>query len=143
MDNQTDLLTPYRWKNRVLVVFSNDKESDSFKKQIQLFSESKDELKERDLIVFQVFKEGGIKKGITPNQKSISIFDIEQLEKRFDFSFESQSENKNENRFAVFLVGKDGGTKLKIENQILTIEKLFGTIDAMPMRQSEMREDRN
>jgi hypothetical protein len=141
MDNQTDLLDSYKWKNRILIIFSTDKESNLFKKQIQLFLDNKGELKERDLIIFQVFKENNIEKGITPNQKNISSSDISTLKRRFDFSFESQSENETE--FAVFLVGKDGGTKLKIENKILTLEELFGTIDAMPMRQHEMRENNN
>jgi hypothetical protein len=132
MDDKTDLLTLYRWKSRILVIFSNDKESDLFKKQIQLFLDNTEELKERELIIFQVSKELNTEKGVAPNQKSISSSDIEQLKKRFDFSFE-------ENEFAVFLVGKDGGTKLTTENEILTLEKLLGTIDAMPMRQSEMK----
>lgn len=138
MDTKIDLLTPYQWKNRILVVFSNDRESNLFQKQIQLFSNNKEELKERDLIIFQVFKENDKERAIVPKQKSICLSEIEQLKKRFDFSFEN-----NENEFAVFLVGKDGGTKLKIQNELLTLEKLFGTIDAMPMRKNEMRKNKD
>ena len=110
-----------------------------FQKQIQLFSNSnsKEGEKERDLIIFQIYKETNTEKGIRPNQKSIFNSDMEQLKKRLDFLFE---ESKNE--FAVFLIGKDGITKLRVKNKILTIEKLFGTINAMPMRQNEIREDK-
>jgi len=38
--------------------------------------------------------------------------------------------------FMVVLIGKDGGEKLR-SAQPITAERLFATIDAMPMRQSE------
>ncbi len=40
--------------------------------------------------------------------------------------------------FAALLIGKDGGVKLR-STAPLTAGTLFGTIDAMPMRQAEMR----
>jgi hypothetical protein len=40
--------------------------------------------------------------------------------------------------FTVILIGKDGGEKLR-SSKPLTLEKLLDTIDAMPMRQEEMR----
>jgi hypothetical protein len=40
--------------------------------------------------------------------------------------------------FTVILIGKDGGEKLR-STKPLTLDKLFDTIDAMPMRQQEMR----
>jgi hypothetical protein len=41
-------------------------------------------------------------------------------------------------RFSVALVGKDGGVKLRSYKPVAA-EELFRTIDAMPMRQAEMR----
>jgi hypothetical protein len=40
--------------------------------------------------------------------------------------------------FAVVLIGKDGGEKLRFHGT-MTWERLRGTIDAMPMRQNEMK----
>ncbi|KPK57191.1 MAG: hypothetical protein AMJ59_20185 [Gammaproteobacteria bacterium SG8_31] len=40
--------------------------------------------------------------------------------------------------FAVFLIGKDGGVKLRLERPPRAAE-LFELIDSMPMRQQEMR----
>ncbi len=40
--------------------------------------------------------------------------------------------------FTAILVGKDGGDKLT-SNEALTLQKLYGIIDAMPMRRSEMK----
>ena len=39
--------------------------------------------------------------------------------------------------FKITLTGKDGGVKLTSKS-VLTLEKLYGTIDAMPMRKAEM-----
>ena len=43
--------------------------------------------------------------------------------------------------FLVVLIGKDGGAKLKSDKP-LSMQKLIDTIDAMPMRQEEMRAGR-
>jgi hypothetical protein len=44
------------------------------------------------------------------------------------------------NSFAAILVGKDGTEKLRHDAPV-TAAKLFATIDAMPMRRREMREE--
>jgi hypothetical protein len=46
-----------------------------------------------------------------------------------------------QNAFTVILLGKDGGEKLRSDYP-LSYEKLRETIDAMPMRQDEMRHQR-
>lgn len=45
---------------------------------------------------------------------------------------------RNKTGFEVILIGKDGGVK-KRKAELMTTEELFGIIDAMPMRRSEMR----
>lgn len=40
--------------------------------------------------------------------------------------------------FKITLTGKDGGVKLTSKS-VLTLKKLYDTIDAMPMRKSEMK----
>ena len=40
--------------------------------------------------------------------------------------------------FEVVLIGLDGGVKLR-QTLVLSCQKLFGTIDVMPMRRAEMR----
>ncbi len=44
-------------------------------------------------------------------------------------------------QFTVLLIGKDGGEKFR-GNEAVTAKRLFGIIDAMPMRQLEIREKR-
>jgi hypothetical protein len=40
--------------------------------------------------------------------------------------------------FTIILVGRDGGEKLR-SSEVVSAEKLFGLIDAMPMRKDEMK----
>jgi hypothetical protein len=40
----------------------------------------------------------------------------------------------------IFLIGKDGITTLSWEKGAFSFKKLYASIDAMPMRQREMRE---
>lgn len=42
--------------------------------------------------------------------------------------------------FTFLLIGRDGGEKLR-SNEIVKTRKLFGLIDAMPMRQREVKND--
>ncbi|MGI4806175.1 MAG: DUF4174 domain-containing protein [Janthinobacterium lividum] len=39
------------------------------------------------------------------------------------------------------MIGKDGGEKLR-SNQAVSLEKLYNTIDDMPMRKNEMKQNR-
>ncbi|MES2268939.1 MAG: DUF4174 domain-containing protein [Bacteroidota bacterium] len=47
--------------------------------------------------------------------------------------------NKIKGFFTVTLTGKDGGEKYR-SSQPITLQKLYGTIDAMPMRKQEMKQ---
>ena len=44
--------------------------------------------------------------------------------------------------FTVILIGKDGGEKYR-SNSILDVDRLFAMVDAMPMRQAEMRQTKD
>lgn len=50
--------------------------------------------------------------------------------------------NIDANDFSVILLGKDGGEKLR-KKSFVSAAELFSLIDAMPMRQQEIREGRN
>jgi hypothetical protein len=57
----------------------------------------------------------------------------EKLRRRF---------NVQSGRFTVVLVGKDGGTKMVLEDRAELL-KIFERIDDMPMRQQEIKERRS
>ena len=81
---------------------------------------------DRDLLVFEVLASGHSLVGTKP----LEVEEAMTLRKRFDVSPES---------FTVILVGKDGGVKLKQKSRVM-LKDIFDLIDAMPMRQEEMRQ---
>jgi hypothetical protein len=119
-------LTSYKWKNRVLLVFAPSAENINFIKQIQLLKQNQLRLNERDLILVTVLSKGTS----YSNEQSINIASAEKLRQKF---------NVNDNDFRVILIGKDGGAKRQ-DSKVVQAETIFSEIDAMPMRQQEMRQ---
>ena len=117
-----DPLQKYRWENRILLIFADQAESDQATTQMRMFEKEKNGFVERDLLFFFLSAD---RKADNP----FSSQEEKQIRKRF---------NPGDQPFIVILIGKDGGKKLSTE-EVLTIEELFSTIDAMPMRRSEMR----
>lgn len=101
-------LSDYQWKNRILLVFGNEKNEELIEKQRAIFNAQESELKKRDLIVFV-------------NPKSRGMVKL-----------------SNGANFEVILIGKDGSVK-KRKTELMSTDGLFAIIDAMPMRQSEMK----
>ena len=112
-----------RWEHRLLVFTGPEG-------QVAAQSEScraaRDGMLERELIVVDVSTETSelVAGGRT------DVPDAASFRARFDLP---------EDGFQVVLVGKDGGVKERRSREF-PIEELFGIIDAMPMRQQEMRD---
>jgi hypothetical protein len=116
-------LQEYQWENRILVVFSEKDGKSILEDQQQLFAAHQAGMDDRDLIVFTITGSSG--KGPGGNlQDSEIVYLKEKYEPAKPYS--------------IILIGKDGGEKLRSDD-VLSIKKLFNTIDAMPMRQSEMK----
>lgn len=105
------------WKNRVIVLYAPEASSKEFQQQKQILAEKAKELKERDLVVIECIG------------KSLSAEDKNYVAHHFMHDL---------NGFGVWLVGKDGGTKLS-ESKPVGTETFFSLIDSMPMRQTEMK----
>jgi len=118
---------PYQWENRLLIIYSTGNQP-SFTTQKDSFIEARNSYEARDLLVLQLNDEAIFN---TYNKQKLSI-DVEAA-KAF-LSLEAQE------NFKVFLIGKDGSIKLRSDRPIIN-EKLFATIDAMPMRQQEMKDE--
>ena len=107
------LLTGYSsfQEKRQLLIFADNANNSTLKTQQKILSADADGLKERD------------------------------IEVRFFYADRDQDKFRQKNiksAFTIILVGKDGGDKLR-STKPLNLQKLYGTIDAMPMRQSEMK----
>lgn len=119
-------LTPFEWKNRLLIIFAPDSRH-PYLKQIQSeISTRNDEVEDRDLVIFEVLE----KDPSQMNGSPLSQPDADALRERFKIPH---------NTYALILVGKDGGVKLKRSEPVL-IGDIFELIDSMPMRRNEMRQ---
>jgi hypothetical protein len=120
-------LSAHKWNDRLLLILYTENSQYLHQEQSKIFQENMEGLEERKLVIYSVMP-NQYKKGMGSDNwmKSSRIHD-------------RYSEEGKE--FEVVLIGLDGGIKLR-QSEILSIEKLFATIDAMPMRRNEKRENR-
>jgi hypothetical protein len=112
-------LAALRWRDRVLLVFAPSESDPDLSRQRQDLARDPDALRERDLVRIEVV--GGKAQGAP------MALDADALRDAYGVRADA---------FAVILIGKDGGEKLRGTHP-LTAARLFGVIDAMPMRRQE------
>lgn len=120
-------LSKFKWRNRILLFSAPSLSHEAFKNQWDTFKNQSKKLEDRNLLLFALVK-GRI---YDKNLKAVSNYDVAALRKKYNMpaSFEG-----------LVLIGKDGGTKNK-RNYPVEPQFIFETIDKMPMRQQEMREN--
>jgi len=118
-------LGKYRWKNRLLFLFSPSPEVPDFRTLSEELNRHSDGLRERDLLIFRVLEQAPS----SLDSQEITTLEATSLRRRFGITL---------GNFTVVLVGKDGTVKLKRQGPI-ALEDIFALIDSMPMRQREMR----
>lgn len=112
-------LDTYAWHKRVLIVFADNATSPPLVKQRELADHAIQGFTERDLIPVQVI--GQSVEGASDS--------ADALRKRYGVPA---------NAFRVLLIGKDGGVKID-SSEPVEAQRLFTTIDAMPMRKQELQ----
>jgi hypothetical protein len=110
------ILHENRDKKRVVLLVASTDDQDDFKRQKALLMAHTAELAERDMLVVEVL------------YSRLSGADQAFLARKIG----------GKPKFAVVLIGKDGGVKLKSAEPIIPA-RLFETVDTMPMRRQEMR----
>lgn len=115
----------YRWKNRVLLIFTGNDTDATYQRQLRFLDGNAAEMDDRDMVVGAFTDETGGVLGST----ALSPKGVASLRRQFDLA---------PGTFAVVLLGKDGGVKLR-RNEPVQADALFALIDAMPMRQQEAR----
>jgi len=113
-------ISDFRWKNRLLILSQGD---DSW---VEKLDAQRARLEERDLKVFILSGAGKTKFPAAP-----------ELAKALAERFAPDPEIPK-----IHLIGKDGRTVLDWRMEEFSFEKLYASIDRMPMRQREMREKR-
>ncbi len=124
----TGILDSLRWKKRILLMFTNSDTASLYRQQKRIWDDAQRALSDRDIVSFIITKTD-VK---ASDGKDYGQHTAERLRKEYRIK---------EQPFAVILIGKDGGEKLR-EYDILANSRLFSTIDAMPMRRREMGEDK-
>ena len=112
-------LSDLKWKNRVLVVVTNEKEE--IKDLIKIHNI---ELNEREFVVIQLDDEK-------------AFIDYTQMSKRFSKSILKKVKNISQEVYFV-LIGKDGRIK-NLFSKNTGINEIFSEVDKMPMRINEMK----
>ena len=107
-----------KWKNRVLVVATNDKEEIN-----DLLSVHNIELIEKEFVIIQFDGEN-------------SYIDDKLMSKRFSHSLKKKLKDIPEEVYLI-LIGKDGQIK-NLYTKNTNLNEFFSDVDKMPMRMNEM-----
>ena len=113
-----DHLKDLKWKNRVLVVVTNDKEEIN-----DLTTIHNNELTEREFVIIQFDGEN-------------SLIDNKLMSKRFSESIKKKLKDIPEEVYLI-LIGKDGQIK-NLYTKNSNLNEIFSDVDKMPMRMNEM-----
>ncbi|MFD2828718.1 DUF4174 domain-containing protein [Leeuwenhoekiella polynyae] len=123
---QEDFLK-YKWRNRILVFSTASLDNETFTAQWEKFKSSQKKLEDRNMLLF-VLAKGRI---YDKELKVMHHYHIAPLRKKYQIP---QTFN------GITLIGKDGLVKLQ-KQFVIEPQLIFETIDQMPMRQREMREN--
>lgn len=126
-------LEAHRWEHRLLFVFTPSASDSQFAAQRAALRGTADGFRDRDLLLLTLTGDAGsgtVQSAPGAEAHPLTAAAVRRIRARFSVGAGA---------FRVLLVGKDG-TEKRREATPVTARSLFDTIDAMPMRQREMRE---
>lgn len=109
--------------------------------QLHILGRSQDGFFERDMIVIKIAHPDYLRPDEDNAPQTEIVSELTQLEFRSDALslYDEYIENlKGDNKLTIKLIGKDGRVKT-IWDRLIDDTRLFRVIDAMPMRQNELR----
>ncbi|MBT8254763.1 MAG: DUF4174 domain-containing protein [Flavobacteriaceae bacterium] len=117
-------LQSHKWNSRVILLFSDEFDSEKLQLQrTEIFSDP-DGLKDRKLIVYTVLRSG---------------YSKEPFKGEWIKSNQFASLKKSKEDFEVVLIGLDGMVKFR-NDSLVPIQRIFDIIDGMPMRRLELKQ---
>lgn len=124
-DESSFSLADLQWKHRLLLVFAESEKDPGFIRQSAECQRTVAGMEERDLLWVPLIAGKPSKAA----GRAINPADQERLRRELGV---------NSTEFAVLLIGRDGGIKLR-KGEPVDAASLFALIDSMPMRREEMR----
>jgi len=121
---EIELMNAYLWQNRPLIILVPNVEDALLTSQRKVLAGRAADLADRDMVIIEV-----VGNDVTVDGESAPTLTAGALRERL---------NSQIGLAETILIGKDGGIKLRRASPI-SAATLFQTIDAMPMRQQEMR----
>lgn len=121
-------LNEYRWKSRLVLLFTPSPDDPMFERQIQLLSQQTEALEERNLVFLFITPDGKF--------ENTGRFLPEAAAEKFYKKF-----GPEQYRFEMVLVGLDGYEKFRAVDKITPPSVLISLIDGMPMRRRELLEE--
>ena len=118
-------LTEHKWKNRVVLVITNDTSITMFNKQMEELRKDLPGIIDRKIVIYKIL----------PNKYQVETSEKSEWKTSSDLF---KNYKQTDSSFEVILIGLDGGIKLS-KNELLTTEELFSLIDSMPMRAQELK----
>lgn len=116
----------FQWQNRPLIVLAPSAETSALRQQLEIAQANAAGWRERDMVTIVIAGD----QPVTVDGTRAKDLANDALRQRYGVTGTA---------FATILVGKDGTEKLRHDGPI-SASKLFQTIDAMPMRRREMRD---
>lgn len=115
----------WTWKHRIIVITSSSDENTKYLEQLQVLRSARTKWPERKIKVVHELPDGC----------------FEGLDTLAEISGKRSDVNADSN-FEIRLIGLDGGVKLS-SNSVVQAEDIIALIDSMPMRQTEIRNQKN
>lgn len=125
-NNVSEALNQFAWEKRQLIVFSDDITHPQYQLFLKTKTEFQEEFDDRKLHVWHIIN------GQKPKLES-------QLQDGLNNNDFHSTFNVNKDEFKILLIGYDQGVKLRQDE--VQIDTLFGEIDQMPIRMQEMAEE--
>ncbi len=125
-------LDAHRWEHRLLFVFAPSDAADSLAAQADRLEGHDAGFRDRDLLLLAITggETGTLREAPGTDARPLTEAAVDRLYDHFGVPVDA---------FRVLLVGKDG-TEKRRDAEPVTVRSVFDTIDAMPMRQREMRD---
>lgn len=118
-------LSDFEWQNRPLLIFAPQLQDQRLQQFNEILRNQTCALDDRDMIIGVIVTQGPSRLANQPMS--------EQKAELIRQEYRIQAD-----QFAVLLIGKDGGEKLRLY-EIPDLSDIFSLIDGMPMRQTEMQ----